>query len=116
MMTRSEELAILGLGVDIVELARIEKMHERHGERLVARFCRPGECLPRQGSALIEHLGGRADDVFLSWLPLHHDMGLIGFHLLPIVLGVDQVVMHPRHFLKRPVAWLKARVDEELRI
>lgn len=41
-----------------MELERIERIHERHGERFVRRFCRPGECKARQGEALIQHLGG----------------------------------------------------------
>lgn len=51
-------MAILGLGVDIVELARIEQMYERHGEAFVRRFCRPGERQERRGAALVQHLGG----------------------------------------------------------
>ena len=41
-----------------MELERIARMHERHGERFIRRFCREGECQPRRGAALIEHLGG----------------------------------------------------------
>lgn len=51
-------MAILGIGVDIVELTRIERVHARHGEAFIHRLCRPDECQPRQGTALIEHLGG----------------------------------------------------------
>lgn len=51
-------MAILGIGIDIVELQRIERIHARHGEAFILRFCRPGEWQPRRGSALIEHLGG----------------------------------------------------------
>ncbi|MFT5682656.1 MAG: acyl transferase domain-containing protein/NADPH:quinone reductase-like Zn-dependent oxidoreductase/acyl-CoA synthetase (AMP-forming) [Myxococcota bacterium] len=58
--------------------------------------------------AIIAGLGGRAEDVFVSWLPLSHDMGLIGYHLLPVVLGAAQVLMSTRHFLKRPMDWLVA--------
>lgn len=49
---------ILGLGLDVVDLGRIRSLYERHGERFTARICRPGEIQPRQGNALIEHLGG----------------------------------------------------------
>lgn len=49
---------ILGLGIDVVDLARIRGLYERHGERFTTRICRPGEIQPRQGDALIEHLGG----------------------------------------------------------
>jgi len=51
-------MAILGVGLDIVELTRIERVHARHGEAFIRRFCRPGEWQPRRGAALIEHLGG----------------------------------------------------------
>lgn len=49
---------ILGLGTDIVDLRRIERIHARHGARFIRRFCRAGEWEPRQGGALIEHIGG----------------------------------------------------------
>lgn len=49
---------ILGLGLDVVDLKRIERLHQRHGEVFIRRFCRPGEWQKRQGGALIEHLGG----------------------------------------------------------
>jgi holo-[acyl-carrier protein] synthase len=51
-------VAILGLGVDIVELARIERLYERHGEAFLRRFCRPGEWQERRGAAFVQHLGG----------------------------------------------------------
>lgn len=51
-------MAIVGIGIDIVELARIERIHARHGESFVRRFCRTGEAQERQGAARIEHLGG----------------------------------------------------------
>jgi 1-acyl-sn-glycerol-3-phosphate acyltransferase len=47
-------------------------------------------------------------DVFVSWLPLYHDMGLIGAWLAMLVLGVPLVVMSPLTFLSRPVRWLQA--------
>ncbi|WP_165676121.1 AMP-binding protein, partial [Metapseudomonas otitidis] len=49
-----------------------------------------------------------ADDVIVSWLPLYHDMGLIGGLLQPIFSGVPCVLMSPRYFLERPVRWLEA--------
>ena len=41
---------ILGLGIDIVDLSRIAGILDRHGERFVARLCRPGEWQQRRGS------------------------------------------------------------------
>ena len=53
-------------------------------------------------------IGVRRDDVFVSWLPLYHDMGLIGAWLGTMYFGVPLVVMSPLAFLARPVRWLRA--------
>jgi len=47
-------------------------------------------------------------DVTLSWMPLSHDMGLIGFHLVPLCNGLQQVLMDTEAFLRRPAGWLQA--------
>ena len=48
------------------------------------------------------------DDVIVSWLPLYHDMGLIGGLLQPIFSGVPCMLMSPAYFLGRPLRWLEA--------
>ena len=45
-------------------------------------------------------------DVGLSWMPLTHDMGLIGFHLTPFVRDVTHHVMATATFVRRPQLWL----------
>ena len=45
--------------------------------------------------AIGEALGLRNDDVGVSWLPLYHDMGLIGAWLMPLYFGLPVVVMSP---------------------
>jgi fatty-acyl-CoA synthase len=47
-------------------------------------------------------------DVGVSWLPLYHDMGLIGAWLTPLHFGVPLAVMSPLAFLTRPERWLWA--------
>ena len=47
-------------------------------------------------------------DVFVSWLPLYHDMGLIGAWLASLYCGFKLVIMSPLAFLARPERWLQA--------
>jgi len=47
-------------------------------------------------------------DVGVSWLPLYHDMGLIGAWLTPLHFGLPLAVMSPLAFLRRPERWLRA--------
>ena len=47
-------------------------------------------------------------DRFVSWLPLYHDMGLIGAWLCTMYHGVPLVLMPPQSFLARPSRWLWA--------
>ena len=44
----------------------------------------------------------------MTWLPLYHDMGLIGTWLGALYHGIPVVVMSPLTFLSRPVRWLQA--------
>jgi fatty-acyl-CoA synthase len=58
--------------------------------------------------SIVAGLEVRPDDVVVSWLPLYHDMGLIGAWLAPLFFGVPVVVMSPLAFLARPARWLHA--------
>ena len=60
--------------------------------------------------AISEHgLRATPDDYCVSWLPLNHDMGLIGKVLVPLYAGMRGVLLMPTAlFLKRPLAWLQA--------
>ena len=44
-------------------------------------------------------------DVMVSWLPLFHDMGMVGFLAVPMVVGIELVSVTPTDFLGRPLLW-----------
>ncbi len=59
-------------------------------------------CILREG------LGASEGDIGISWLPLYHDMGLIGFVLTPLFRRIPIVHLPPLLFLKRPISWFQA--------
>src|SRR6185503_945226 len=52
--------------------------------------------------------GHTGESTFVSWLPMYHDMGLIGTVLQPLYVGALSVLMAPAAFLQRPARWLDA--------
>lgn len=58
--------------------------------------------------ALGARIGVTSNDVFVSWLPLYHDMGLIGAWFGCLYFAVPLAVMSPLAFLARPERWLWA--------
>ncbi|MGH3896970.1 MAG: fatty acyl-AMP ligase [Pseudonocardiaceae bacterium] len=46
-----------------------------------------------------------ANDVMVSWLPLFHDMGMVGFLTVPMALGLELVKVTPADFMSRPLLW-----------
>lgn len=49
-----------------------------------------------------------SESIVVGWLPLYHDMGLIGNILQPLYLGSTAVLMSPLAFLEKPIRWLRA--------
>ena len=57
--------------------------------------------------AIIEAAAYSDRDVTLSWMPLSHDMGLIGFHLVSLAAGAGHAIMRTELFARRPLLWLE---------
>ena len=56
--------------------------------------------------ASIEATQWSEDDRSLSWMPLTHDMGLIGYHLTVMASGMEHSVMDTSVFVRRPLLWM----------
>ena len=61
--------------------------------------------------AICEGLDWTEQDRSLSWMPLTHDMGLIGYHLSTLASGMDHAVMDTNVFVRRPLLWM-IKADE----
>jgi acyl-CoA synthetase (AMP-forming)/AMP-acid ligase II len=59
-------------------------------------------------TVIAQAYGSSDETPLLSWLPVYHDMGLIGCVLHPILCGSSNVLMSPAAFLQRPLRWLQA--------
>ena len=55
--------------------------------------------------AMCASAGIHPGEVMVSWLPLFHDMGMVGFLTLPMCQGVELVTVTPRDFLSGPLLW-----------
>ena len=65
-------------------------------------------CLMQNQEMLKQAFGHTKDLVGVGWLPLFHDMGLIGNVLQPIYVGAFCVMMSPVSFVQKPIRWLEA--------
>lgn len=60
---------------------------------------------------IVNHSNITEKDKLISWMPLTHDMGLIGVHLLGCLMQIDQILMAPSVFIREPELWL-CKTDE----
>jgi fatty-acyl-CoA synthase len=67
----------------------------------------PHRCLTANIDAIVEGAGLTPDDVGISWLPLYHDMGLIGLLMTPMLTGFDLAIASPPDFLGSPAEWMR---------
>lgn len=56
--------------------------------------------------AIVEGTEWNSADRALSWMPLTHDMGLIGYHLSVLAAGMNHAVMDTNVFVRRPLSWM----------
>jgi len=66
----------------------------------------PHRILEANIAGMIEAAQVVPEDIFVSWLPLYHDMGLVGLLTVPMVSGCSLVLASPQDFLSRPADWL----------
>ncbi|BAH06659.1 hypothetical protein CKR_1608 [Clostridium kluyveri NBRC 12016] len=55
---------------------------------------------------IIERTQITSKDSFFSWMPLNHNMGMIGFHVLPLRANLNHCIMSTDLFLQKPVQWI----------
>jgi len=55
-------------------------------------------------------------DSFFSWMPLTHDLGIIGFHLTPLFVNINQYMMPTDLFVRRPNLWLEKASEKKATI
>ena len=70
-----------------------------------------GVCLTHENlcaniRAIVEGTRWSESDTSLSWMPLTHDMGLIGYHLSVLAAGMTHAVMDTSAFVRRPLLWM----------
>jgi len=67
-------------------------------------------------NAIIEAAALSPADRLFSWMPLTHDMGMIGFHLTAIVTGMNHTIMDTATFVRRPLLWLSSASEKKATI
>ncbi|HEV2844558.1 MAG TPA: fatty acyl-AMP ligase, partial [Thermoanaerobaculia bacterium] len=107
-------------GLDVAELAEGWEEPEIDGESLAfLQYTSGSTSLPKgvmvshgnllHNEEMIQEAFGQTErSLIVGWLPLYHDMGLIGNVLQPLYVGASCVLMSPVAFLQRPSRWLRA--------
>ncbi len=72
--------------------------------------------LMAHGEAVTRVAGFNENDISLSWMPLTHDMGLIGFHLVMFANRVHMHLMPTELFVRRPLLWFAIASEQRATI
>jgi fatty-acyl-CoA synthase len=67
----------------------------------------PDRVLSANVDACLEAAQIEQGETMMSWLPLYHDMGLVGFLAIPMTKGVNLVQAAPQDFLAHPGNWMQ---------
>ena len=108
-------------GVSVIEQARAEPaapVPEERAELALLQFTSGSSGSPRGVRVTWDNLETNVammrrwvaigpDDPIATWLPLYHDMGLVGCMIVPMVNQSDVWVMRPDQFIRDPVRWLE---------
>ncbi len=87
------------------ELAMLQFTSGSSGSRRAVKV--PFSALETNINAICRWLQWTHDDSFASWLPLHHDMGLVGALLCSIVSRTDLWLLQAEHFVRNPMRYLR---------
>ncbi|MFF5176308.1 AMP-binding protein [Micromonospora sp. NPDC000089] len=77
------------------------------GSRAAARGVPVSAASLQTNLHMIHRMLDHFDTVGTSWLPLYHDMGLVGGFLLPVVYQMPHQMMRPGQFISAPIRWLE---------
>ena len=72
--------------------------------------------LMAHGAAVTRVAGFNEQDISLSWMPLTHDMGLIGFHLVMFANRINMHLMPTELYVRRPLLWLAIASEQRATI
>lgn len=100
--------------VGLPELALVQFTSGSSGPAKAVRISRAS--LTANVTAIARWLDQGRDDGTASWLPVHHDMGLIGCLLTPLAVGGDLWLLRPEDFLRAPLRYLRCFADGRARL
>ncbi|WP_431165610.1 non-ribosomal peptide synthetase [Tenacibaculum halocynthiae] len=64
----------------------------------------------------VSNINVSSKDRFLGWVPLIHDMGLVFFHIVPLLANASQFLMPPTLFLTYPELWMESMSEHQITI